>query len=536
METIYIVGHQNPDTDSGASATALADLLSKQNNYHKYHPVLLDAPIEQTRRLFDRANIPLPEVRSDLRYTVSECMREAPPVFSRTQTLRSAIKPIQHGTSDIVLIDSEGYSICGMISDRNSSNRFIYDANIEDFLGSILSLEDIVSGIELECLHEGSGKADEATELSLLSSPKQILRKSQMVVCRGTQDYLEKCRKSEVAAVVVLDTDISEIMDNLGDWNGAPVYFFPGSFFAFASQMGMCLRLENVMETEFLMLRPDQSIQNLKDTLAEYKHSLPVIDYSGKAVGSLSSTDLLGIRPRKIILVDHFEKDQSLPAIEEFDLIEVVDHHRIGNLESFKPVRVDCRPWGSTASIIASRYEETGTELSPSIALVLLGALVADTLLLTSPTATDYDRTIANRLAKIADVELENFGKEVLAWNDVVKQGLPDELVEHDCKQFIEDKIPFLLAQLETVELSQLSKAKIESLRAAMKRKCLKADCTFAILMITDVLVSDSLLLFISADTETGWWCQENDRIEKGMVSRKSQLVPWVLRRFKEGA
>jgi len=533
-DTVYVVGHRRPDTDSGVSAVVFSRLLSRQDASRTFVPILLDPPVAQTVNLFKRAGIELPSVCADLRRTVAEVMR--PPVIQMGNiTLKQAMEPVQMGEADSIVIVDEQESFLGILTDRTSDNRFFLLRNVEDFLGVLIGLPDLVQGLELEKLAGGAptGPCDSIRILTALAKDT-VVSASEIIVSSPNQEILEACRKGGAAAVILVDGTREQVLELASDWEGTPLYYFPGSFFALACGLSLCLPAEYIMLTEVECFEPNQLLYEIMPVLAKHHHSLPVVDASGKPVGVLGANDVIDLRLKKIVLVDHFDQDQAIPGFLDLEVIEIIDHHRVGNLETPDPIRVDCRPWGSTATVIAARYEEAEQKLGEGDALLLLGALVADTLLLTSPTTTEVDRRTAKSLAQLAQVDLEVFGQEVLEWNDVIHLLPAEELVTHDCKQFSYQECLYMLAQLETVALNKVTEKRMDELRFAMHVQCQKAGAAFGVLMVTDVLKSSSQLVFCCDDTQQGWWSSQSDRQEQGMVSRKNQLLPWVIRQFRQ--
>jgi manganese-dependent inorganic pyrophosphatase len=315
------------------------------------------------------------------------------------------------------------------------------------------------------------------------------------------------------------------------------VYFFPGSVLALASGLSLAIPVRNIMATEFVSVRPEQRVDQVRDKVVHTPYALPVLEADGRLVGLLSRTEVLEPPLRPLILVDHFERTQTVTGIEQAQVREIIDHHRVGNLETVHPIRVDCRPVGSTSTIIACQYAEAGLKPGRPEARLLLGAIISDTLLLTSPTTTAIDRKMARDLARRAGVVLAEFGREVLRRNDELADGDPTALVQKDLKEFVHGGCRFAAAQLETVDLALLTPERTAALRAALERVRGSLGCALAVLIVTDVFRGESRLL--AADPNAGRlaWLLEGaepgeGRLHPGMVSRKKQLLPYLFRRL----
>jgi len=234
------------------------------------------------------------------------------------------------------------------------------------------------------------------------------------------------------------------------------------------------------------------------------------------------------------VLVDHFEQHQAPEGIADVDIVEIVDHHRVGTLETALPIRVDCRPVGSTATIIACKFAEHGKKPSSAQAKLLLGAIVADTLLLTSPTTTEIDRQQAAALARRAQVDLKKFGREVLIRNDETLERPAAELVEKDLKEFAGGGAKFAVAQIETVDRTRLDTAHLKQFATALRDRRERGGWDFAALLITDIFRGDSVVLFDAKSAVLAQSLGASGEVWAGCVSRKKQFLPEILKRLGE--
>lgn len=266
---------------------------------------------------------------------------------------------------------------------------------------------------------------------------------------------------------------------------------------ALVTQLPMAIPACRLMETDNLpTLAQDQTVEEAQTALLEAQFALPVMNSDGTLFGVVSRAEILGAPRRRVVIVDHFERHQAPDGITSAEIIEIIDHHRVGTLETNQPIRVDCRPVGSTATIIACKFAENGRTPTPSQAKLLLGAITADTLLLTSPTTTPVDRHQADLLAGIAQVDLHQFGHEVLVKNDVTLDQPASVLLENDLKEFSVGDIKFAVSQVETVDRSRLTEEHLENLFNALSERRKSVGWNFAALLITDIFRSDSLVFF----------------------------------------
>ena len=537
-DTVFVFGHQNPDTDSAVSAVVAAQLKGLLDPTRLYQPLLLGEPNRQTRWLFQDAGEPLPPFRDDLRYQVSELMSTQVQVVLSDEHLGKAMDFMQQSQLSVIPVVDEQRHLLGILSDRLPQNQYFYTFNVEDFLGVLLDLDDLIRALPLELIGGNPAKDEGKGRLVLLSHdheeiPSQV-GPGDVVIIGPHRRAILRLIGLGVRAIILAEASDSFCASLASHRDGVPLLRYPGSLLALASHLPRAIPVEHVMATEFPSLRPDQLLRDVIDLIVSTPHALPVIDAEGRLVGIFSRREALGQKPRKVILVDHFERAQSIHGFELAEIIEIIDHHRLGDVQTINPVRIDCRPIGSTASILALQFREAGKTPTSTQARLLLGALIADTLLLTSPTTTTVDRDLASWLADLAQVSLNDWGREILTQNDELADGDPDALVMKDCKEFTQGDFRFRAAQIETVNLDLLTPARREDLRQAADRVRSSAGADFLLLMVTDVFRSDSFLIVSDSNSKRARHLLQvedpfNGKPAPGWVSRKKQLLPYLL-------
>lgn len=323
----------------------------------------------------------------------------------------------------------------------------------------------------------------------------------------------------------------------MGGCPGLGVWHYSGSLMALTTQLPMAIPATRLMQVDgFPKLTPDQPLHELKDLLREAQFALPVMNPDGSLFGILSRTEVMGFPRGRVVLVDHFEQHQAAEGLADMEVIEIVDHHRVGTLETAMPIRVDCRPVGSTATIIACKFAENGKRPTPAQAKLLLGAIIADTLLLTSPTTTEVDRIQAAALARLAKVKMKEFGREVLVRNDETLARSAAELVEKDLKEFSGSGVRFAVSQIETVDRSQLDAARMRKLASALQKRRQQGGWEFAALLVTDIFRSDSVVLLDLKTPSLARKLGPSGEVWPGCVSRKKQFLPEILKRLESSA
>jgi manganese-dependent inorganic pyrophosphatase len=410
---------------------------------------------------------------------------------------------------------------------------YFFNANAEDFLGVLFSLSDMVRYLKLSCWQE-SGAAVEPTGQIVLDLGQEA--PGSLALIGNRPELLSRCRDCGAAAVITCASvrtpewqEALQACPDLGVWQ------YSGSLMALVTQLPMAIPVHRLMQTdEVPQLAPDQTVDDARAALREARFALPVVNPDGRLDGVLSHSRILSAPRRRVVLVDHFEQHQAPEGIAEAEILEIVDHHRVGTLETSNPIRVDCRPVGSTATIIACKFEELGKEPNASQAKLLLGAIVADTLLLASPTTTATDRRQAEALAARAGVDLQRFGREVLVSNDETLERPPAELIEKDLKEFSACGADFAVAQVETVDRTRLDVSHLEAFSKALCDRCHKGGWDFAVVLLTDIFRGDSIVLSHARHAGHAQALGPSGEIWDPCVSRKKQFLPELLRRLRK--
>ena len=538
---VHVVGHQCPDTDAVVSAVMAARLLARTRPGSDYVPIMQGVANPQTAWLFAEAGLPLPRIRSDVRPTVGEACHP-PRALAPDRPLGEALDLLhEHGYSIVPVVDAAG-RLAGIVGHALPESRYLTHFNLEDFLGVLVTLPELVTGLALTPLNPAAEKlvrepdtAPVAGGAFRLFPGGPPIQADNVVLAGASPGAISAAGRAGAAAVIHADCP----EDEARAWCAAaetPALHFGGSLMALVTQLPRAIPVARVMTPKPPTAGPDDLLEDLRSLFVRTPHALPVVDATGALLGIISRRGALQPPRRGLVLVDHFERTQTVRGWEQAEIVQIIDHHRVGGLETIEPARVDCRPLGSTASILALRFEEAGLEPEPAEAKLLLGALIADTLLLTSPTTTPADRELAPRLAARAGVELKTFGREVLARNDGLATETPAALVARDLKEFSRGETRFLLGQIETVDLGLLDEVRALALREALDAARGRAGAAFALTMVTDVLGGVSRLLLADPDARRARHLLDGEApatgIERPMVSRKKQLVPYVMERL----
>ena len=528
---IFVVGHQRPDTDSAVSATVYAALLNTLSTSEKFEGIVLGELSAQTKWLFAEAGIPLPRQVSHLHARVRDVARQEVFSIGPDAALGEALELIMRRRIGVVPVLDAKRKLIGLLSDRMPMANYFYHANAEDFLGVLFSVADLEIFLKLTRWQKPKTEADGHIVLDL-----SRVTPGSLVLIGNQPERLAHCRDAGAAIVITCAPEKTAAWKKaMRECPGLGVLHYRGSLMALATQLPMAIPAARLMQSEnFPKLMPDQTIHEAQGALRQAQFALPVMNPDGTLFGVLSRTEVINFPRGRVVLVDHFEQHQAPEGITDVDIIEIVDHHRVGTPETTLPIRVDCRPVGSTATIIACKFAENGKRPSLAQAKLLLGAIIADTLLLTSPTTTETDRQQANTLARRAKVDLKKFGRAVLIRNDETLIRPAAELVEKDLKEFSGGGVKFAVAQIETVDRTRLDTAHLKQFATALRERRERGSWDFAALLVTDIFRGDSLVLFDANSAVLKQQLGASDEVWAGCVSRKKQFLPEILKRLED--
>ncbi len=539
---IYIVGHQNPDTDSIVSAYVYAWLLDNKNPSSKAEPLRLGEVNPQTAWLFEQVKLPLPKLKTDCRLRVMDVQVPAITV-NPEDPLSSALEKIQECQCDVVAVIDDDEKVMGIITDRLPSTNYLLRCNIEDFLGTVLQFEHLVKGLNLLHLNNIDMHIVPSRIVLGASSPDKMEKKLEhgdILIVSDYPELISLASKCQCSGIIIGGLS-KKAATKLSEFCDLPIYFYSGSIPSILSKLTGCFPCSAAIEEKFTWVDEQHSLSEIHSLISKFNHGLLVLDDNLKLTGYISHKSLLGAKKPKLILVDHFESSQSIDGLDEAEVIEIIDHHRIGDIETSLPVAINCKPWGSTATIIYDQIQRYNFKPPVEIATLLLGAIISDTILLNSPTTTNVDINSAKELAEIAKLNLSEFGLTVLKMNDQLVTAEPRKLLNTDCKNYKSGDIRFIVSQIETVDLSQLDDKRKESLTDVFTNQVYREGVSFGVFMVTNVIEHNSFVKIVGEDEKLIKRLLPDDKtitanswIAEKWVSRKKQAIPYFLDTIKK--
>src|SRR5438067_5235780 len=435
---IYVIGHKNSDLDSIASAYAYAQLLSTQGEEEAI-PARNGVLKPEVRFALERYQVAPPEALEDVYLQVRDVLRRGVISAYIDQPLLEAGQLLQeHDRRSMPVIDKDN-KVQGIIATEDFAKLFFNDLDPRSVNRIPLQRDNLVRALRGRVLVEGRRKLGNRVIVGAMQAETMAdyVEPGCLVVLGDREDaQLTAIEHGAAALVVTGDLLVSARTLAAAQKQGVLVISTAHHTFTAVRLINLSINTQDIMNREFDHCRPEDQMSEVQRTLAR-RRSMPVVDSEGKLVGYLSRTDLLNARPKRIVLVDHNEQSQAVDGIEEAELLGIIDHHRIADVHTNRPIMFRAEPVGCTGTIIVGLYHEAGVDIPREAAGLLLAGLLYDTLILRSPTCTARDEKVAAELAHITGEDIEEYGQEIFAAAAAdLNARSAIELLTSDCKEF----------------------------------------------------------------------------------------------------
>ncbi len=540
---VYVVGHKNPDTDSICSAIAYANLkntLSKDGP--NYIAGRAGAMNPETEFVLKRFQADSPQYIAHVVTQVRDMdIRETEGVPGSMSLKRAWEMMRDHGV--VTLPITEDHKLKGLItiSDIATAYMDVYDNKMLSTAGT--SYQNILDTLDGEMVIGSDEDYFDDGEVVIATANPDLLEdyihEGDMVVL-GNRYESQLCAIEMNAAclVVCMGSKISLTIKKLADEHGCHVISTPYDTFTVARLLNQSMPISYFMKSDNLItFNIKDTTEDIKDIMGKKRYrDFPILDKEENYVGMISRRNLINARKKQVILVDHNEESQAVDGIEFAEIQEIIDHHRLATLETMSPVFFRNEPVGCTATIIARIYRENQVEISPQIAGLLCSAIISDTLMYRSPTCTIVDRATAEELARIADINIEEYAKEMFAAGSDLGNKQPEEIFYQDFKKFAVGDITFGVGQINSMNDEELQDIR-GKLLPYMEDVEAGVDAIF--FMLTDIMKESTELLFFGKRAKqiieeafrvrTEDIIGEHSCILRNIVSRKKQVVPAIV-------
>lgn len=532
MDTVYITGHRNPDTDSIVSAMAYAALKNALGQ-REYRAARLGQISDETQIVLDRFGFRPPMLINDLRTQVRDLDYDVPPSLSAAATISRGWQTMQNEKISVLPVANEDGTLYGMLSAGDVAN---YDmTSVRNPRMGEIPVYNLLSVLEGKILNESGELKDvisgEVT-IALPASRENLMfsSKDSIVVCGDQPDMIRRALELEVNCVIVCQAEVSP--EILKTKTGTCIISTPIDAYQAVRLICHALPISHICNSQGLVcFHLDDYIDDVQNAVLESRfRAYPILDENERVVGTLSRFHLLRPRRKRVVLMDHNEKAQSVTGLDQAEILEIVDHHRLADIETKNPVYVRNEPVGSTTTIVAGMYQEKGLMPTAKMAGLMAAAIISDTVMFKSPTCTQRDIDVANRMARIASLSLEELGKAIFSATCGDDKTV-ETMLHTDYKEFHIAGHNLAVSQITCMDSDRLM-ARKENFLAAMRAIHDQRELNTMVLMITDVLLEGTQLLFVG-DEDTirqafGIKGEENYAFLPKIMSRKKQVIPML--------
>ncbi|HOW23270.1 MAG TPA: putative manganese-dependent inorganic diphosphatase [Sedimentibacter sp.] len=532
MKYNMIFGHKTPDTDSVCSAIALAHLKNKLNEPSKAY--ILGNINKETAFVLKYFNVDMPDILDNVRIQIKDLDYDRVKPFTRQQSVHFAYFYMNEKKLRTLPIVDEDNNLCGLITMKdiamsliNTDQHYLctsYDNIIETLLGkTVLRFDEVIKGNVIVAAFE---------ERTLRKT--DILDDNTIVITGDRYDVIRYAIESRVKLIIVTgDLTVTDELIDMAAKNKVNIISTPYQTYYTAKNISLAKYVDDIMKKDDIMLFSEEDYLNdCKEDIEQSRHSkFPIISKDKKYLGMLSRRHLINPKRKKVILVDHNEMNQSADGIEEAEILEVIDHHKIGDIKTSIPISFRNTPVGSTNTIIFQMYRENMVEIERDMAGVMLSGIISDTLFFKSPTTTERDRYAVKELSKIVNLDLYEYAMNMFRAGTSLEGKTLEEIFYQDFKKFNLAYKNVGISQVFTLDINEIMKRKDEFVQLIDE---ITGDKYYLIIMaVTDIVNEGSYIFYTSAREKLMKIVFEKD-VYQGIyidkyVSRKKQIVPRVI-------
>ena len=543
---VVVIGHRNPDTDSICSAIAYAELKNKTSDL-VCEPRRAGKMNQETEFVLKKFGVKPPRMCTDVNPKIRDVDYREMPGIPGSTSLRKAWEIMRDKQIDTLPVTSPDNELEGVITVKD-----IATANMDVFDTGILAKSQTTYRNILETLSGTMvvGREDDVCTTGHIrigtATPEMLentVEKGDIVILTNRYESQLCAIEKEASLIIICNgAKVGRTIQRIAEEMGVAIMSAPVDTYAAGKLISQCAPISYYMTRsdimKFTLVTP---VADVTRVMAKVRHRyFPILDEDGKYCGMVSRRNIINLQKRRIILVDHNEATQAVEGFDQAEILEIIDHHRIGSLETSGPVYFRNQPVGCTATIITQMYDENGMEIPPQIAGLLLAAILSDTLVFRSPTCTPLDEALAKRLAKIAGVDIDEFASEMFEAGEKLDGKTAEEVFLQDFKVFMCGDIRFGVAQGSYMTRKNLLAAE-NLLRPYLEEARNKQNVEDIYMLLTDVPKEESVVIsdgryaaevladgFDTHPAEDGSWTLP------GVVSRKKQFIPALMTAYQE--
>ena len=531
---IYTIGHRNPDTDSICSAIGYAHL--KQALGENVVPARAGKVNAETKFALEHFHVEQPLLLTDLYPRVKDVLLDCKIVVKQHDTLRQLGEIMRdHDLRSVPVTDSKGILV-GIVTVSDLAKRYFQELGMANLADMRVRYRDIIAAIDAKILVGGVESDFIQGEVRIAAGSIKMIQshiKENDIVLIGDRhdETIIDCVKQGISVLIVTgDGRASADVIEEAEKRGIFVLSTPYDTYTAARLINQCVPVRRIMHPDPVCFKPLDLLSDIKGTMEETNYrNYPVVE-NGRLVGIVSRDELTMPERDRVILVDHNERGQAVEGIAAAKIVEIIDHHRLGGIQTSEPIYTHAEPVGCTATIVANMHWHRDIDIPQSIAGLLLSAILSDTVLFKSPTCTPYDKKTAERLAEIAGVDIQEYGMAMLKAGSGIGDMTPMEIAKNDLKEFTIGDYRIIVSQIsvmDTKEVMDLEPQLIE----AMSTICEKEGFDMSLVMVTDILEEATYLLYAGSPKTLIGEAFKKDASGThvylpGVMSRKKQIIP----------
>ncbi len=543
---ITVIGHKNPDTDSVCSAIAYAELKNRLTNSDLYVPRRAGEINAETRFVLKQFQADVPELVEDVGTQVRDIqIREIDGVAGSISLKNAYTLMKEKNVVTLPIVTKDGY-LEGLITigDIATSYMDVYDSSI--LSKAKTSYRNIMETLDAELLVGDENALFDAGKVLVAAANPDLMEDyiaEHDLVITGNRYETQLCAIEMNAACIIIceGATASLTIRKMAEAKGCTVLSTPHDTYTVARLINQSMPVAHFMIKEKIdSFRTTDFVDEIREVMTKKRtRDFPILDTKGKYRGMISRRNLLDMKKKQVILVDHNEKSQAADGVENTEILEIIDHHRLGTMETMSPVFFRNQPLGCTATIIFQMYRENQVEIPKKIAGLLCSAILSDTLMFRSPTCTPADQAAAKELAKLAEIDVETYANEMFLAASNLSNKSEEEIFFQDFKKFSTDDVTFGVSQITSLNPEELNMIGTR-IKPCLPQFCQSQQVDMVFFMLTDIVKESTTLLYAGEDAEAllevlyGHADAGSDRYLPGVVSRKKQLVPELIRAVEQ--
>lgn len=544
--SVWVIGHKNPDTDSICSAIAYA-ALKNQTERERYEAKRAGSMNGETAYVLDYFGVDAPEQVSDVGAQVKDINIRRTAGVREGITLKKAWELMQTERVVTLPIVNENRKLVGLISNNDIAMCYMEVSNQESLSQARPRYRNIIETLNGTLLTGNEHGIFMHGKVEVAAGNKdrvdEYLRKDDLVILADREEMQRRSLELDVSCMIICGgAQVSREILDMAKCRDCVLISTPYDTFTTARLINQSMPIKSIMTKSHLVtFELEDYVDDIREVMSKERHrDFPVLDENGDYVGMISRRNLLQMQKKKVILVDHNEKTQAVDGIAGAEILEIIDHHRLGSLETMSPVFFRNQPLGSTASIVWKMYQEQGVEVDEKIAGLLCAAIISDTLMFRSPTCTAYDKEAAEALAVIAGIEIESFASNMFRAGSNFSKKTVEEICYLDFKTFTAENQTFGVSQISAMSALDLAEVK-DRVQGYLDTMLMERKLDMVFVLLTNIVMEQSEVLYAGEGARRvlekafrDAKAEQPEIVLRGVVSRKKQFIPELISALQE--